>query len=189
MNSQNVIYALLAVAIVVVLARPEMAREAVAWVRSMLSTFPVVGGVMKNVGALAAEEPVAQAQDAKTQIPPAGVDDETVGAEVSGMASRDPMKTCVDLQGQWLSSNLLPKDSAGEDPDWSAYAPGKLENQNFLSAGAHVGMDTVSNSLRNASHDLRSEPVIPKVAVGPWGGSTIDADTTRRSFEPETTTA
>ena len=106
-------------------------------------------------------------------------------AQVDGIGSRNPMQSCIDMQGQWISSNLLPKDDANADEDWSALAPGKLEDQNFLEAGHHFGADTVANSLRNANYQLRSEPANPKVEVGPWANTTIDEDKLRRRFDIE----
>jgi len=106
-------------------------------------------------------------------------------AQVDGLGSRNPAQSCVDMQGQWISSNLLPKDDGNADEDWSALAPGKLDDQNFLEAGHHFGADTVANSLRNANYQLRSEPANPKVEVGPWSNTTIDEDKLRRRFDIE----
>lgn len=101
----------------------------------------------------------------------------------SDVKGRHPFQSCVDQQGSWLSSNLLPKTEQTDDRDWSVYAPGKLEDKNFLTAGYHLGVDTVANSLRNPNLQLRSEPIIPKVEVSPFMGSTIDADQQRRRFD------
>lgn len=115
--------------------------------------------------------------------------DDSEYATVDGLKSRDPSQNCIDLQGQWISSNLLPKDDPKADEDWSVSAPGKLEDQNFLEAGHHFGSDTVANTLRNANYQLRSEPAIPKTNVGPWANTTIDADKFRRPFEVEEASA
>tara|TARA_B110001450_G_scaffold244423_1_gene256553 strand:+ start:167 stop:859 length:693 start_codon:yes stop_codon:yes gene_type:complete len=58
--------------------------------------------------------------------------------------------------------------------------PNNLENKNFLEAGAHLGIDTVGQSLRNASHDLRSELPNPQNNVSPWMNTTIQPDPSRR---------
>jgi len=79
-------------------------------------------------------------------------------------------------------SDLLPKDI---NSDWSNVNPANsdLKNINLLSAGQLIGINTVGSSLRNPNLQERSEPVIPKAAIGPWNNSTIDADNLRRPLE------
>jgi hypothetical protein len=62
---------------------------------------------------------------------------------------------------------------------------GNITDQNFLEAGHSHGINTVGQSLKNANKQLRSDPPIPKVNVGPWNGSTVDPDTNRKCFEIE----
>jgi len=54
---------------------------------------------------------------------------------------------------------------------------GDLSNVNQLSAGHHIGIDTVGGSRGNANQQLRADPVIPKVNVGPFLNSTFERDT------------
>ena len=80
-------------------------------------------------------------------------------------------------------SELLPKD---ENSEWAKLNPmgaGDLQNVNLLQAGYHVGINTVSSSLRNANLQLRSEPANPQVSVGPWNNTTISPDINRRPLE------
>lgn len=82
------------------------------------------------------------------------------------------------------AEDLLPKDAANNK--WSQVAPagqGDLSDQNFLTAGFHIGVDTVQSSLRNANLQLRSEPPIPKTQG--WGihMSTIDPDLLRKPLD------
>jgi len=53
----------------------------------------------------------------------------------------------------------------------------------IMSPQAFIGIDTISNFLKNPSYDLRSDPIIPKVDVGPWNNSTFEADLARVPFE------
>ena len=53
----------------------------------------------------------------------------------------------------------------------------------IMSPQAFIGIDTISNTLKNPSYDLRSDPIIPKVNVGPWNNSTFDTDLSRVPFE------
>ena len=84
-------------------------------------------------------------------------------------------------------TDLLPSSEATE---WSHANPagkGGLEDQNFLSAGFHVGVNTVGQSLRNANMQIRSEPPNPQKKVGPWMQSTIEPDLSRRALEINST--
>lgn len=77
-------------------------------------------------------------------------------------------------------ADLLPAD---ENSQWSALNPSAMNRGSILvpdnlDAGYHIGQ--ISQVLRNANQQLRADPVIPKVDVGPWMQSTIEADPTRR---------
>lgn len=77
-------------------------------------------------------------------------------------------------------ADLLPKDTNNA---WSAgLAPNnELKNVNLLTAGHHIGINTVGSSLRNANLQLRSEPPNPRDPnLSPWNNSTIEPDTTRK---------
>jgi hypothetical protein len=53
----------------------------------------------------------------------------------------------------------------------------------FLEAGYHQGVNTIGSSLKNASRDLRAEPINPQQVVSPWMQSTVEPDLTRRPLE------
>lgn len=81
------------------------------------------------------------------------------------------------------SADLLPRDA---NSLWAQVAPngqGALSDQNFLTAGYHIGINTVGQTLRNANRQLRSEPPNPQVKVSPWNQTTIDPDINRRPLE------
>lgn len=82
------------------------------------------------------------------------------------------------------AEDLLPGDSAANSK-WAQVNPagqGDVSNQNFLTAGWAVGINTVSGTLRNANLQLRSEPPNPRSAW-PIMNSTIEADPFRRPLE------
>ena len=81
------------------------------------------------------------------------------------------------------SADLLPNENGFSS--WGDAAPetNALEGRNFLESGHHFGINTVGQSLRNANVQLRYDPSIPQVDVGPWLQSTIDQDTNKRQFE------
>lgn len=79
---------------------------------------------------------------------------------------------------------LLPLDAANSD--WAQVNPsgqGCVKNQNFLTSGYHMGVNSVGSTLRNPNLQLRSEPPNPREKVGPWMQSTIDPDLNRRPLE------
>lgn len=100
---------------------------------------------------------------------------------VNGMASQTPQNSC-NTQPSLNPSDLLPNDTNSE---WANINPASndLKNLNLLNPNQLIGINTVGSSLRNANLQVRSEPAIPKVNVGPWNSSTIDSDTFRRPLE------
>ena len=80
-------------------------------------------------------------------------------------------------------AELLPKDMNSEWAKLNPMGSGDLQNVNLLKAGYHIGINTVSSSLRNANLQLRSEPANPQNAVGPWNNTTITPDVNRRPLE------
>ena len=84
---------------------------------------------------------------------------------------------------QLSPGELLPGDANSK---WAQSVPsgqGELGDQNFLTAGHHVGVNTVGQTLRNANRQLRSEPPNPQVKVSPWLQTTIETDANRRPLE------
>lgn len=82
------------------------------------------------------------------------------------------------------AEDLLPKDAA--NTKWAQLNPsgqGDVQDQNFLTAGYHVGVNTQGQSLRNANYQLRSEPANPQKAVSPWNIATIEPDINRKALE------
>ena len=80
--------------------------------------------------------------------------------------------------------DLLPKDAA--NTKWAQMNPagqGDVRDQNFLTAGYHIGVNTVGQTRRNANYQLRSDPPNPQVPVSPWNISTIEPDLNRRPLE------
>lgn len=101
--------------------------------------------------------------------------------QVAGAFVERP-KECFP-RDQLAAEDLLPKDTHSKWAKVNPEGSGDLQDQSFLSAGFNLGVDTVGQSLRNANYQLRSEPPNARVAVSPWGNSTIASDTNRRAFE------
>lgn len=80
-------------------------------------------------------------------------------------------------------SDLLPAD---QNSQWASLNPvnsGNIAMPDLLQAGYHIGLDTIGQTLRNANLQLRSDPIIPKINVGPWMQSTIEPDYGRVPLE------
>lgn len=121
-----------------------------------------------------------------TNMPPSEVVGATANGDtpfmaVNGMASQTPQNSC-NTQPSLNPSDLLPNDTNSE---WANINPASndLKNLNLLNPNQLIGINTVGSSLRNANLQVRSEPAIPKVNVGPWNSSTIESDTFRRPLE------
>lgn len=77
--------------------------------------------------------------------------------------------------------DLLPKDAANSK--WAQVVPagqGDVKDQNFLTAGFHIGIDTIGQSHKNSNLQIRPEFPNPKIAVGPWMNSSIEPDQYRK---------
>jgi hypothetical protein len=97
--------------------------------------------------------------------------------------SSQNMQSCYP-RDRLTADDLLPKDAA--DSKWARINPsgaGNIGDQNYLTAGYHVGINTVGQSLRNANLQLRSEIPNPQNAVGPWLISTIEPDLRQNTLE------
>ena len=77
------------------------------------------------------------------------------------------------------TNDMLPV--VGADESAFEFAPQDLKDINFLDTTDRIGLDTVSNTLKNANYSIRPDPMIPKTKVSPWMNSEIDADPIRNS--------
>ena len=80
-------------------------------------------------------------------------------------------------------AQLLPNDANSQ---WASLNPVSQSNPqipDLLSAGYHIGLDTIGQTMKNANLQLRSDPVIQKGEIGPWNQSTIEPDLMRVPLE------
>ena len=77
---------------------------------------------------------------------------------------------------------LLPQES-GAWAEQNPSGPGSLKGKNFLTAGSLIGVNTIGQSHKNASWDLRSEPANPQKPVSIFNNSTYQPDLLRRPLE------
>ena len=83
--------------------------------------------------------------------------------------------TCVN-KDRLTSADLLPLDANSKWAELNPQCSGDIQDQNYLTSGYHIGINTVGQSLRNANLQLRYEPPNPQVPVSPWQISTIEPD-------------
>ena len=129
-----------------------------------------------EVEALAAEAEVLAAEALGQNATPKGLDQQE-STSFSEMPSECYPKDVL------TSAELLPNDANSK---WAQAAPsgsGSLQDKNFITAGYHIGINTVGQSLRNANRQLRSEPPNPQAQVSPWLQTTIEPDTNRKPLE------
>lgn len=112
---------------------------------------------------------------------PAG--NESYNPVVSGQSA--PSASCFP-RDRLTADDLLPKDAANSR--WAQMNPagqGDISDQNFLTAGYHVGVNTTGSSKKNGNLQLRSDPPVPKVAVSPWNISSYESTNAggRKPFE------
>jgi len=82
------------------------------------------------------------------------------------------MQTSSELRPQQMNSGWF---NSPYDRDSQL----NIENGNLLAsatAQAKIGIDTIGQSLRNASYDIRGSVAIPKFDIGPFNNSTIEYD-------------
>lgn len=125
----------------------------------------------------------AHINTAGNPVPSAPLGENSQPAGVSGVTSSHGLPPACSRQQVVDPAELLPKDDNSEWAKLNPIGGGDLQNVNLLKSGYHIGINTVSSSLRNANLQLRSEPANPQMQVGPWNQTTISPDINRRPLE------
>jgi hypothetical protein len=165
-----------------------------------VSGFKGSRGVREHFADAAAPAvPTSTGEAAAGQMSDSGKDMEKKNKEQEHVAATPAIEGFSDMEGaadfasaaapagcyareQINPAELLPKES-GVWAEQNPSGPGSLKGKNFLSAGALIGINTIGQSLKNASWDLRSEPANPQVAVSIFNNSTYQPDLMRRPLE------
>jgi hypothetical protein len=98
-------------------------------------------------------------------------------------AVKQPSTGGYTAQSTGTPQDLLPKDQNSQFSDFNMINQGNIVMPDLLDAGYLIGLDTIGQSLRNPNYQERSDPVIPKMNVGPWNNSTIEPDIGRVPLE------
>jgi hypothetical protein len=118
--------------------------------------------------------------EASASVKPSNPDGNEEYATVSGITTTQPPDS-GNCNANQNPSELLPHDSNSQWSELNPSGKGELSNINLLQAGHHIG--TVSQSLRNANLQIRSEPANPQMSVGPWNNTTMEPETHRQGLE------
>lgn len=93
-----------------------------------------------------------------------------------------PQSDSVHKENSITPSDLLPSSTSNKFKDDPNIGPSTdTIDELLLDASRFIGQ--VSSTLRNANYDLRCAPPIPRVDVGPWQQTTMEADPFRRPLE------
>jgi hypothetical protein len=94
----------------------------------------------------------------------------------------------VDLNKQnqkdYCAKDFLPKEN---NPEWwddgFSQAKYNLNDDKLINTERYIiGINTVGQSLKNASYDIRGTIANPKFSVSPWNNSTVEADYNLKSL-------
>lgn len=96
-----------------------------------------------------------------------------VGAPMMS-AQQQEVASVVAGSTQLTTSDLLPKYDDASDFAKQNPVSKILQEQNFLQAGYHIGINTTVQSNKIPYLDLRSMPPIPKSEAGPWNQSSFE---------------
>lgn len=107
-----------------------------------------------------------------------------VGADISNaynvLQEIPTQKDVVNINNvkEYNAKDFLPKEINNDwfDTDFSQ-AKQNLKDDNLINTDRYViGINTVGQSLKNASYDIRGTVPNPKFTVSPWNNSTYEAD-------------
>ena len=104
-----------------------------------------------------------------------------VNDDSTSVTAKNMQKLAIENENNKLkfkSSELLPTEV---NKDWFetdfSHAQVNVNNDNLVVTDKYViGVNTVGQSLKNPSYDLRAAPPCPKFTVSPWLQSTIEPD-------------
>lgn len=129
------------------------------------------------------EEPAMVEEPSVNASEPLGENEQPKGLDQTDSTQVNQLPSECYPKDVLSSADLLPRDADSLYAQVNPSGQGSLADQNFLTAGYHIGINTVGQTLRNANRQLRSEPPNPQVKVSPWQQTTIEPDINRRPLE------
>ncbi len=108
----------------------------------------------------------------------AGADVNETNTSVTAQNMQKLMEENEKNKLKFNSGELLPKEVNNDwfETDFS-HAQVNVDDSNLVVTDRYiVGVNTVGQSLKNPSYDIRAAPACPKFTVSPWQQSTIEPD-------------
>jgi len=117
-----------------------------------------------------------------TKSTTAAVNESSTSVTAKNMAKL--MEENEEKKLKFNAGDLLPKDVNKDwfETDFSSAQVNVDDNNLVVTDRYIVGVNTVGQSLKNASYDLRAAPPNPKFTVSPWQQSTIEPDFNLKSM-------
>ena len=91
-------------------------------------------------------------------------------------------RTPEDIADLFDVDQMLPQ----ENEDWfdtlHLQDAKRIKGTHFIHPKVHMGVNTISGSMRNGTHDIRGDVPNPQIKVSIWGQSTINPDTNSKGL-------
>lgn len=92
-------------------------------------------------------------------------------------------RTPADTKDLFDVDKMLPKE---KEEGWFDVEPlmstKKIKGTHLIHPKVHMGVNTVGNTLKNGTHDIRGDIPNPRINVSPWNNSSIEPDTNIRGI-------
>lgn len=106
--------------------------------------------------------------------------DESNGTNASYIPTTKTGRKKLSEKEKFDAVGLLPSE---KNADWfdDPYAATTVKSSHLINLTRPVGVNTISTTLKNPSHDIRGTPPNPKYPVSPWSNSSFEPDTNLRN--------
>ena len=174
-NSKCIVVLLLAIALICMLNQNEKSVEGMTQEENSDNSVPEIDADVDSDNLLSEVLADVEPSD-ETQLTSAAVNESSTSVTAKNMAKL--MEENEEKKLKFNASDLLPKDVNKDwfEADFSGAQVNVDDNNLVVTDRYIVGVNTVGQSLKNASYDLRAAPANPKFTVSPWQQSTIEPD-------------
>ncbi len=174
-NSKCIVVLLLAIALICMLNQTEKPIEGMTQEEETVDVSSNIDSDTDSDNLLS--EVLAEVEPSdETKIKTAEVNENSTSVTAQNMAKL--MEENEEKKLKFNAGDLLPKDVNKDwfETDFSSAQVNVDDNNLVVTDRYIVGVNTVGQSLKNASYDLRAAPPNPKFTVSPWQQSTIEPD-------------
>ena len=174
-NSKCIVVLLLAIALICMLNQTEKPVEAMTQEENPAEPTSEIDSDVDSDNLLSEVLADVEPSD-ETQLTSAAVNESSTSVTAKNMAKL--MEENEEKKLKFNAGDLLPKDVNKDwfETDFSTAQVNVDDNNLVVTDRYIVGVNTVGQSLKNASYDLRAAPANPKFTVSPWQQSRIEPD-------------